>query len=264
MHQPRTSAFAISCAAHVVAIGVLIVLTAGGDTDRPALEQAHIDPPLMVWLPVPGPGGGGGGGGNRNPEPARAAELRGPDKMTMPVAPRQTPDAAEKPEPRPTQLADVPAQTFGASDLTAMGLIEAGADSLSQGPGRDGGAGTGRGPGIGPGDGPGLGPGRDGNTGGDVYKPGSGVTMPVALHRERPQYTVAAMRARIQGEVMVECVVEPTGECSRFRVVRSLDPRLGLDEEALRAAARWRFTPGTRQGKAVPVLVTILVGFSIH
>lgn len=264
MQKPRVGGLAISCATHTVMVVALLMLTSRGESDNRAAAVPASDPPLMVWLPVPGPGGGGGGGGNRNPDPPRAAELRGSDKMTMPTAPRQTPDAAEKPEPRPTQLADVPAQTFGASDLTAMGLVEAGADSLSQGPGRDNGAGTGRGPGIGPGDGPGLGPGRDGNTGGDVYQPGSGVSMPVALHRERPQYTVAAMRARIQGEVMVECVVEPTGACSRFRVVRSLDPRLGLDEEALRAAARWRFTPGMRQGKAVPVLVTILVGFSIH
>jgi protein TonB len=88
--------------------------------------------------------------------------------------------------------------------------------------------------------------------------------MPVPLYRQQPRYTAQAMRARLEGEVMVQCVVLPSGECTQLRVLRSLDARLGLDEEALRAAAGWRFSPGMRQGKAVPVLVTILVGFSIH
>ena len=73
-----------------------------------------------------------------------------------------------------------------------------------------------------------------------------------------------AMRARIEGAVVVECVVLPSGLCARLRVLRSLDSRLGLDEQALQAAAAWRFTPGTRRGKPVAVLVTIQLGFSIH
>jgi TonB family protein len=72
------------------------------------------------------------------------------------------------------------------------------------------------------------------------------------------------MRARIQGAVLVECVVETTGICSRLRLLRSLDAAFGLDEQAMRAATEWRFVPGTRLGKPVPVLVTIEVGFRIH
>jgi TonB family protein len=70
--------------------------------------------------------------------------------------------------------------------------------------------------------------------------------------------------ARIEGAVLVECVVQPSGTCARLRVVRSLDPRLGLDEQALRAAAGWRFSPGTRLGEPVAVVVTIQLGFFIH
>ncbi len=264
MRQPRFNALAISCVAHAIVIGVLLVMSSGRASQQPAHQATHYEPPMMVWLPAPGPGGGGGGGGNNNPNPPRAAELIGTDTMTVPAAPRPAPEAVNEPEPQPTRALDVPVQTFAASDLNAMGLLEAGADSLSQGPGREGGAGDGRGPGIGPGDGPGLGPGRGGNTGGDIFQPGSGVSMPVALHREQPRYTLDAMRARIEGSVVVECVVQPSGECTRLRVVRSLDARLGLDQEALRAAAGWRFSPGVRQGKPVPVLVTIMLGFAIH
>ena len=265
MQQPRISAFTFSCAMHALAITISLLMTSGrGEPKASSPHIATFDPPLMVWLPIPGPRGGGGGGGDHNPEPPRAAQLKGTDQMTMPAAPRPTLRAGDEPEPEPTQLLDVPVQTFAASNFNAIGLIEAGADSLSRGPGDGDGAGSGAGAGSGPGRGDGLGPGEVRGTGGGPFRPGSGVGMPVAIHQEKPKYTVEAMRARIQGEVIIECVVETTGECSRFRVLRSLDARLGLDQQALRAAAGWRFSPGTHQGKPVPVVVTILLGFSIH
>jgi len=181
----------------------------------------------------------------------------------MPAAPRAASDATKE-TPPPVSLPDVPVQTLGASELTALGLIEAGADSLSSGNGTGGGVGTGRGPGAGPGPGSGLGPGDGSNIGDGPYGPGGDVTMPVVVHQEKPRYTIEAMRARIQGAVLIECVVQPTGVCERLRVLRSLDARLGLDEQALRAAAAWRFSPGTRRGKPVAVLVTIQLGFSIN
>ena len=54
---------------------------------------------------------------------------------------------------------------------------------------------------------------------------GSGVTAPVEIRRATPQYTTAAMQARVQGAVIVECVVQTNGICSNMRVIRSLDPK---------------------------------------
>jgi len=264
MRRSNLNGFVTSCAVHVIVIGAVLFVTASHDARRSDAPSARYEPPShVVWLSVPGPGGGGGGGGRQEQTPARAAEVKGADKVTMPSAPRETTDATEKPKP-PEPLPDIPVQTLGASALTAMGLIEAGADSLSHGPGRNGGFGPGDGTGAGPGNGPGVGPGRDGNMGGDIYQPGSGVTMPIPVHQEKPRYTIEAMRARIEGAVVVECVVQPTGVCEPMRVVRSLDARLGLDQQALRAAAAWRFSPGTLRGKPVAVMVTIQLGFSIH
>jgi protein TonB len=134
--------------------------------------------------------------------------------------------------------------------------------TASQGGGDGGGAGTGAGRGDGPGDGSGLGPGR--GHGGEVYGIGGGVTPPIELHRGLPPYTAEAMRARVQGPVLVECVVQTDGTCSDIRVLRSLDPAFGLDQEAIKAARQWRFRPGTRMGTPVPVLVTIEVTFTIR
>src|SRR5439155_14395622 len=98
---------------------------------------------------------------------------------------------------------------LAAATESLPGAIEAppGPPTLSQGPGRDGGAGTGTGPGDGPGRGPGLGPGRDGGTDGGGFRPGNGVTQPIEIRKGTPQYTADAIRARIQGSIIVECVV---------------------------------------------------------
>jgi len=72
------------------------------------------------------------------------------------------------------------------------------------------------------------------------------------------------VRARAQGVITVECVVEPDGECGDLRVLRAFNPPFGLDQQALEAARRWRFRPGMRDGEAVPVLVNLEIEFNIR
>jgi protein TonB len=163
------------------------------------------------------------------------------------------------------QHLDIPAKNVAAGTEFLAGLIEAPRGLLiSQGPGDGGGAGSGDDGGLGPKKGSGLGPGQDRGTGGELYRTGNGVTLPIVRHRETPQYTQDAVRARIQGSVIVECIVQVSGICSDIRVVRSLDRMFGLDAEAIRTARSWRFLPGTRMGQPVPVVVTIELAFSIH
>ena len=80
----------------------------------------------------------------------------------------------------------------------------------------------------------------------------------------RPAYTADAMRAKVQGLVVVEAVVMPDGSVSNIRVVRSLDQSFGLDEEAKRTAALWRFRPGMLKGQPVPVCVLIELEFNLR
>ena len=134
----------------------------------------------------------------------------------------------------------------------------------SAGSGTNDGAGRGVGGGIGSGDGDGLGPGEGGGTGGGVYRPGNGVEAPRLLREVTPRYTAEAMRAKVQGVVLVEAVVLPDGSVGRVTVVRSLDRNFGLDEEAIRAAKEWRFLPGTRFGEPVAVAVTIELSFTLR
>jgi TonB family protein len=95
-----------------------------------------------------------------------------------------------------------------------------------------------------------------------VYKPGDGVSAPVRVKEVKPQYTPDAMRARVQGVVTLECVVRPDGSVGEARVTRALNP--GLDEEAMKAVRQWRFKPGLKDGKAVPVRITLEMTFTLR
>jgi protein TonB len=223
----------------------------------------------IVWLNEPGPGGGGGGGGNKMKEPPKVAELPGKDKITVPVV--KPPklevklEAKNDPPPQLEQL-NIPAKMLGASTDSLPGIIEnvPGPPTPSLGSGSGTGAGTGTGSGIGSGVGSGLGAGFGGGTGGGVYQPGNGVALPRILKEVKPQYTSDAMRAKIQGAVLLQCTVRPDGSVTDIQVVRSLDPTFGLDQEAIKAARQWRFSPGTRMGQPVSVQITIELTFTLR
>ncbi len=69
----------------------------------------------------------------------------------------------------------------------------------------------------------------------------------------QPKYTSAAMRAKVQGQVVVQAVVGTDGSVEKARVILGLDP--DLDEQALIAIRQWSFQPGNLDGRAVPVAV---------
>ena len=98
----------------------------------------------------------------------------------------------------------------------------------------------------------------------DSLRPGNGVILPQLLRQVSPHYASEAMRQKIEGKALVECIVEIDGSVQRARIVKSLDGVFGLDEEALNAARQWRFKPGTKDGVAVPVVITIELTFALR
>lgn len=258
-----------SIAAHVgIVLAILFVARMKPGAEVTAVLPDRL-PNEIIWLAEPGPGGGGGGGGNKMPDPPKKAELPGKDKLTVPVVQAPSPAPIEQPkveEPKVEQNLNIPAKETAAAETTSPGALEgaAVATTASQGSGSGGGAGTGTGTGIGPGQGSGLGPGFGGGTGGGAYRPGNGVETPRLVRDVKPAYTADAMRAKVQGVVLLECVVMPDGTVGDIQVKRSLDRTFGLDAEAVKAAKQWRFVPGTRLGQPVPVLVTIELQFSLR
>jgi protein TonB len=96
-----------------------------------------------------------------------------------------------------------------------------------------------------------------------VYRPGNGVSMPRVVRQVEANYTADAMHAQIHGVVRLVCTVGVDGTVSDVRIVRSLDMRHGLDDEAVRALKLWTFDPGEKDGVPVPVQITIESIFSM-
>jgi protein TonB len=193
----------------------------------------------LVWTPRPGVSGGGGGGNGVKDSPA-------PPRPVVRSTPQFT-------------LPHIPA-ALGALELPgAVAVLSA---AGAEGTGTDDGPGKGRGEGIeGPGSGPRTGPG----SGDGPFQDGApGVTSPHVLFEKRPEYTAEAMRARVQGTILIEATVLVDGTVGRVRVVRSLDESFGLDQKAVEAVRGWKFRPGTYFGKPAAVKVLIELSFSLR
>lgn len=96
-----------------------------------------------------------------------------------------------------------------------------------------------------------------------VFRPGADVTLPKQVKTIYPRFTPDAVLAKVQGLVGMEAVVLPDGTVGEVRVVRSLDKRYGLDDEAVKALKQWQFTPGKKDGVSVPVVIEVEMSFSV-
>lgn len=94
--------------------------------------------------------------------------------------------------------------------------------------------------------------------------PGPGVQMPRVIHEVRADYTPEALQAKIQGVILLSVVAETDGTAGRVRVAQSLDQTYGLDQAAVDAVSQWRFEPGRKDGRPVPVQVAIEMVFTLR
>lgn len=78
-----------------------------------------------------------------------------------------------------------------------------------------------------------------------------------------PQYTAVALRARIEGQVVLSALIGTDGRPENIRVVKSLDRVFGLDEAAIETVKRWRYEPARRNGEAIAITMMVTVTFSL-
>jgi len=90
-----------------------------------------------------------------------------------------------------------------------------------------------------------------------------GVVLPEAINKTSPQYTPAAMEAKIQGVVVLSAVVRADGTVGDVTVTQSLDTQYGLDDAAVAAVEQWTFKPGTKDGRAVDVEIHLSIRFTL-
>src|SRR5262245_16775083 len=94
-----------------------------------------------------------------------------------------------------------------------------------------------------------------------VFRVVQGITAPRIIKSARPNYPPEAMRAKVQGRVKLEMVVQADGAVGEVRIVSSLDRKFGVDDAAVKAVKEMRFAPAMKDGVAVPVLLSTEMAF---
>jgi len=260
-HEKRAGV--TSFAIHVTVIALLFLLGTNQAIQKVVKENFNmIAPDLSPYKPTvkPKPMGGGGGGGDRSPTPPSKGKL--PKLSDKQFVPPMAVVRVENPKlvMEPTLIIQ-PDANIPKVDSPNYGDPLAKSGILSNGTGSGGGIGTGSGGGVGPGRGAGFGPGSSGNMGGGAYRIGGGVSAPSVIFKVEPEYSEEARKAKFQGTVVLFVVVDEKGNPKDLKVIRPLG--LGLDQKAIEAVEKWRFRPGMKDGKAVPVQATIEVNFRL-
>lgn len=236
-------ALGLSVVSHTLGFVLVILIASHLPEKRLTATLSELDQYHLIWIPPAADAGGGGNGGGIK------KSLEFPRVREVPkVSP---PSEEDKPESQPES--NLPALPISVEETVTEIL-----GSLPTLSGGSLGIDTGSGEGSGPGSGPGRG------SGGGVYRPGPGIRIPIPLREVRPRYTVEAMRANVEGAVLLEAVVLADGTVGEVQVIKSLDPSFGLDEEAVKAARQWRFSPGTRFGEPVAVRVSLTLTFTLR
>src|ERR1051325_11491820 len=91
---------------------------------------------------------------------------------------------------------------------------------------------------------------------------GGDVKAPVAIHRTDPKYTDTARKAHVAGVVIVEAVIDKSGNVDRVKVLKGLE--FGLTDQAVEAVKQWKFKPGTLNGEPVDVIFNLTVNFTLQ
>jgi len=81
------------------------------------------------------------------------------------------------------------------------------------------------------------------------------------ISKPTPVYTQEARSLRIEGEVLLEVVLEASGNLRVVRVVRGLGH--GLDDNAVKAAEQIHFKPATRDGQPADSTVVLHIIFQL-
>ena len=89
---------------------------------------------------------------------------------------------------------------------------------------------------------------------------GGDVPLPRKIHDVPPVYPPAARTAGVQGLVVLEATIDPTGEVSDIKVRKSVPE---LDEAAIAAVDQWKYEPTLVDGVPVPVAMRITLNFGL-
>jgi protein TonB len=88
----------------------------------------------------------------------------------------------------------------------------------------------------------------------------SGIQPPQRLVSVPPVYPLAARAAHKEGLVIIEATIDEQGNVTQTRLLRSVPL---LDDAAVAAVQRWKFSPTLLNGVPVPIVMTVTVNFTL-
>ena len=95
----------------------------------------------------------------------------------------------------------------------------------------------------------------------EVVRVGGHISPPAKVKDVKPSYPSIAQAARVQGIVIIEATIGPSGRVEDTRVLRSIPL---LDAAALEAVRQWEYTPTLLNNQPVPVIMTVTVNFTLQ
>jgi TonB family protein len=98
--------------------------------------------------------------------------------------------------------------------------------------------------------------------GGKPVKVAGDVKRPEALSTAAPVYPESAKKDKVEGKVVVDCVIDEQGRLNDPKVATS-SGNADLDQAALAAVSKWTFHPATLEGKPVAVTYTLTINFKL-
>jgi protein TonB len=96
----------------------------------------------------------------------------------------------------------------------------------------------------------------------EAVRSGSTIPEPAILELVDPKYPTGAVKAHMQGAVILDLLIDPEGGVQDVTVLRGAP--LGLTEAAVEAAWRWRFARSTVDGKQVSVRTVQTIRFILE
>jgi periplasmic protein TonB len=258
----------VTAALHVVALAafVLVPLLVSQDLPDPTTAggiRAFFVEPVAAPPPPPPP--------PAPAKPAQAAAVTKPARMeapkTTPVTPRFVAPIETPPELPKEQ--SVGTEGLAVADTGVAGGVEGGSPAGVEG-GVSGGIEGGVVGGVEGGE---VGGTLGGQVGGVVggepkakeppkpVRVGGKISEPKKLKNVAPVYPEVAKQARVQGTVVLEATIDPSGRVDNLRVLRGIPL---LNDAALDAVRKWVYSPTLLNGSPVPVIMTVTVNFTLN
>lgn len=84
---------------------------------------------------------------------------------------------------------------------------------------------------------------------------------PGVLSKAEPEYTSAARAKHVSGNISLSLIVDESGKAKDIEVTAPLG--FGLDENAIKAVKKWKFSPAVSKGLPIRTYATVYVSFRL-